>query len=662
MAIFYTARHGLLTKGTKTLEAAMQNILPQDVIQINQRTIRLENTLRVKGDVTIEGDPQSAKRPVVVVNERILGFLVEANVQGTILFRHLDIQISDSSIAVRNNSKYTKLVFEDVQIYHHKTTHTPYIALVSQVQGNSELSLNNSVIDSANVMVADLAVMNTSLGDWFMLGSATNVDNPSLLAAHNLRIGHSSIQNTLLSGIGEQAIAQVQKVAFGGNVNVKNIHMTGHDVQLTQLPTINHRGKLTNVQDAGNESTSLVVDEKAIVSLKNVTQSESNKLSTSLPLPEWRLLGVIHGGTLSISDSSLYDATLKNAALEGTITFENVSDSSQWQVGEKLTVSSRNSSSMLFDRQSTMPAGGAMAASQQSQSHGTALEELNEMIGLTEVKQRVNHLIAQAKMSAERKRRGLDKGDSKMNAHMVFLGSPGTGKTEVARIVARALYEAGVTEANICKEVNVSDLTGKVLGESGDLTKSAINSALGGVLFLDEAYTLAPPATGGNTYINEIIDALMPYIENKSDRLIVIMAGYQQKMIDFFNRTNPGMKSRMTNFIKFPDYSLDELKQILVLKFKHSGAMFPRDQNIARQTLDSLFTGLDRLAPVISRDPTAGNGRFVRTYMNKILEMRDSRLAQSNVELSNDDLLIINTRDIDNAVNVMIQQANTMAN
>lgn len=186
----------------------------------------------------------------------------------------------------------------------------------------------------------------------------------------------------------------------------------------------------------------------------------------------------------------------------------------------------------------------------------TAEERLNKLIGLEEPKKQIALLKAMYKK--------FKTTPDKINLHMCFTGNPGTGKTEVARLMAEILYDAGILEINKCIEVDASGLIGKYVGETQQKTHDVIKSAMGGVLFIDEAYALSSESyvtSKGDNFGAEAIAALIKDMEDNNGKFCVILAGYEEPIRNMIE-SNPGFKSRINRYVDFPNYSLPELKQI----------------------------------------------------------------------------------------------------
>ncbi|MGZ4510488.1 MAG: type VII secretion AAA-ATPase EccA [Mycobacterium sp.] len=284
--------------------------------------------------------------------------------------------------------------------------------------------------------------------------------------------------------------------------------------------------------------------------------------------------------------------------------------------------------------------------------------QLAEFIGLDEVKNQVSRLKSSVAMELVRKQRGL--AVAQRAHHLVFAGPPGTGKTTIARVVAKIYCGLGLLKRENIREVHRADLIGQHIGETEAKTNAIIDSALDGVLFLDEAYALV--ATGAkNDFGLVAIDTLLARMENDRDRLVVIIAGYRADL-DKFLDTNEGLRSRFTRNIDFPSYAPSELVEIANKMAEQRDSVF---EQAALDHMEALFTKLATEstpdANGISRRnlDIAGNGRFVRNIVERSEEEREFRLDHSehagSGEFSDEELMTITDQDVENSVEPLLR-------
>ena len=242
------------------------------------------------------------------------------------------------------------------------------------------------------------------------------------------------------------------------------------------------------------------------------------------------------------------------------------------------------------------------------------IAELDGLIGLDSVKQEVRTMSNFIKVQLTRQQQGLKA--TQVSYHCVFTGNPGTGKTTVARILAGIYNELGVLKKGHLVETDRSGLVAEYVGQTAVKTNKVIDSALDGVLFIDEAYSLVTGS--GNDFGNEAIATLLKRMEDDRERLIVILAGYGDEMKLFID-SNPGLQSRFNRYIHFPDYNADELLQI------YSRYVQKNDYEVSPDAINKLKMLLEKA--VVNKDKNFGNGRFVRNLFEKTLENQANRLS-----------------------------------
>ena len=275
----------------------------------------------------------------------------------------------------------------------------------------------------------------------------------------------------------------------------------------------------------------------------------------------------------------------------------------------------------------------------EAQEHGDTLggllSELDELIGLQRVKVEVRRLIQYVRIQNMRQARGIAR--SKMSLHSVFYGSPGTGKTTVARLYGRMLKALGLLSSGHLIETDRSGLVANYIGQTATKTDGKVQDALGGVLFIDEAYALAKGEEARWDFGAEAIEVLMKRMEDHRDDLVVIAAGYPEPMNRFL-RSNEGLRSRFSTFVHFDDYTPEEMLKIFQL--------FCQQENYELDEEAAELAGAAIGYHYAHRDQTFGNARYVRNLFEMVIRNHALRVGFTKQEPSVLDLRLILPEDV----------------
>lgn len=259
---------------------------------------------------------------------------------------------------------------------------------------------------------------------------------------------------------------------------------------------------------------------------------------------------------------------------------------------------------ILFNQTENIIEANSIPTYEKNKTIDEIFEDLNSLIGLDNIKESLKELVSFMQFKNKTK----DSLNIKnTNLHMVFLGNPGTGKTTVARMVSGILYNLKYIKQNKLIEVSAKDLIGQYVGQTAPKTMSVVEKALGGVLFIDEAYSLAS-SSSGNSFNEECVSTLIQAMENYRNDFVVIFAGYKKEM-DAFLKSNSGIISRIGYTLDFKDYTIDELVLILKSMFKKSGFLVEKNAIIKAKKIIEDFAQTENF----------GNARFVRNLYEKTI-------------------------------------------
>ncbi len=263
------------------------------------------------------------------------------------------------------------------------------------------------------------------------------------------------------------------------------------------------------------------------------------------------------------------------------------------------------------------------------------LAELDSLVGLDKIKQNVRSLISLAKVRKLREEMGLP--IPAMSLHLVFMGNPGTGKTTVARLISQLYFAIGVLSKGQLVEVDRSGLVAGFVGQTAIKTDQVIKKAIGGVLFIDEAYSLV--SDGENDFGHEAVETLLKAMEDHRDDLVVIVAGYEDLMEEFIS-SNPGLESRFNRYFIFEDYNGDQLYEIFAsMCRKNEYRLTVEAQEFAKEYFNELFK---------NRDENFGNARDVRNVFENVVSVHADRVAALE-SASRHDLVSVLSEDVKKA-------------
>lgn len=256
--------------------------------------------------------------------------------------------------------------------------------------------------------------------------------------------------------------------------------------------------------------------------------------------------------------------------------------------------------------------------SQEKNNEESPYDKLEKLVGLEEIKSDVTNLVNLMKMQIRRKNQGLKM--IPISLHLVFSGNPGTGKTTVARILADIYKDIGILSKGHLVEVDRSNLVAGYVGQTAIKTQEKINEALGGILFIDEAYTLSKDE---NDYGQEAIDTILKAMEDHRDDFVVIVAGYSELMQKFIN-SNPGLRSRFNKYIYFPDYNVEELVSIFLNMCKEYDYVLSED---AKDAMKKIIYNMEK-----NKDANFANARDVRNLFERVITQQATRLSKMQTE------------------------------
>lgn len=666
VAILNVGKASLLGKAYKTLQDAVNDAIDGDIIQINQKKIVIDKPIQnFNSGVRVQGNPNN--RPVEVFTPpRNTGIYLGSG-QTNMEFVNLAFVVPEQAYGI-SVSYGGSIKFDNTTMFHQgnitERTIRPSLAFTvgNNPQGLAKLELRNSAIDVVSFMGSQFTMNGSNIGN--ILGASNfSKHTVSVITAPVVQIQQSGVQHVGFMASYDSRMKPFEQPMvmsgsyIGANTIIQRKAMLNQMV-ITPVVAINQQRQFINYPAERNYMPGLIVTgPNAKVSLDQVaifdhfTKEDAQKsvfannyavvLNAVKNMVPFSPLQVFNKGTLQIKNSQIPLTDAANIAESGKLILDHVTDQSMWDVADskKVELVNRGSSSSLFQQSQQ----DDLMDDTDGKKNESAMEQLHEMIGLEPVKQFADDFVARMAMQKQRQKAGLTNGkDGIQSMHAVFSGPAGVGKTTVAELFGKALYEAHVLPTPNVNKVSAADLVSDHVGETAKNVKKVIHDAFGGVLFIDEAYVLAPDKNGGgNSFKDEAVTEIVNEADEYRDKLMIIMAGYTNEMVDFFKRGNPGLRSRFANWIEFPPYSIEDLKKMMYLMLKKANAVVAD-----APTRKALERGIDHL--VGQQGEASGQGRFVRNYIDAVCGARDVRLMkeqQAGKQISTRDLTVIKASD-----------------
>lgn len=461
---------------------------------------------------------------------------------------------------------------------------------------SGQVSIENSEIMYLSVQAKDgnipeITVNNSRITDYYGGGVCfQNTNSPMSVLFGKGEIRNSYVENTAFCGT-----YKVVDSVFGnfnrslGSLYLKDCTLASHIVKKSYEGEPEH-GPLKSRVNLPRPMALCIVIGRTVV----------ENFSTRVEDPAHGF--VLLDGALEIRNTRITSKRTAHLLDRGSASFVNVDDVGVYQVEEAAC-------SVVNSRINTP--GRALSA----------MERLDGLIGLSSVKRQLHTILNTISMNQKNPEK-----DFGFSHHMVFAGDPGTGKTTVARLAAQALYEIGAIPENKCTEVPASQMIKGYVGQTGEHVENILKNALGGVLFIDEAYELAIK-DGQNTFNNDALAVLLRYMEDHRRDLVVIAAGYEKEMRDFI-ASNAGLARRF-QWVSFEDYTPGEMVQILYRMMTSCKESFAGDaRNLMLQFFTSLTAYYKSFPDAKGRFTNGGNGGLVRNVFQSMAFARNNRIAE----------------------------------
>lgn len=559
----------------------------------------------------------------ITINKNIVGFFLESSCNVT--FKNIIFSIHEICNVVSISEKHSGTVtFQNVKFSYHKSIDSrDWVTPIANSSNETQIKFQSVDVPYIECLAKQIEIVDSSIGSIFSKPSQI-----LCLVGEGKRV---ILDNTYFKSMYKdyQCSLQFHDVYSSGLLSLSECNGSIDEITFLELEDQKGRVITTNKMFRKAFTNEYFIPPNNVIPLLSLIKAGENtqpfkvsrvKVENTNHTIYQNQLFILNQSTIIIENSMIESLSLKNYIDNTELSFSQTIDKSQWQVGNNVKVSILNSKTELSHLS----------------NEKNALEKLNEYIGLEGVKNSLKQSVAVAKMNSERKTRGL-KESSGFSMHMIFTGSAGTGKTTMAKLYGQALYENGVLPSSNFLLATRKDLVAEYVGQTANKTHELIQSARGGVLFIDEAYSLIPK--GDNDFSQEAIDQLVADSEEYRDDLVIILAGYTKDMEELIE-TNEGLASRFKQKIEFPNYSMEELMAILLMIMKGQGIIL--NQKSKKEVLQS-FKNI--YLAIAENDGISGNARFVRNYVQDLITRRDLRISMKE-NINNDDLTSLAINDI----------------
>ena len=578
---------------------------------------------------------------------------------------------------------FSKQIFDKVLVIRRDVTFIGNFVCQLFLTGNASVKILNGNVTSPNDDVYPIILDRNYVGQLSIVNSKIKLSSKANQKVALLSQGFDCEQLVVENSYIEGALISVRNLMLIGDVEFDSpietrmachifeadncdLKLTqtnfNHDVDLVKLNSLTINGKC--VLSGGFDIEHLIIDNKLKTLETLIITSHFEDLSIvrlgdvdfKHGLTKKTHIYLNHTKTLLLGDINLFvNWRIKDSILQ----VDSINDNNcTWIIDDNVSVqisSSANADSMLFEHDGVQVIDTSDVSDNQMQYQDVsvfeqpefvlnndldvkpsiATDRLNEMIGQPLVKQQLNDFVAQAEMDKIRAARGLSDNNSSTK-HMVFVGPPGVGKTEFARLVGQALYENGVLPENKFVEVSAArDLIAGYKGQTAEQTHNVAESAYGGVLFIDEAYALLDDSSE-NDFGTKAVQQLLKEAEDHRDELVIILAGYEDDMLELFEKGNAGLKRRFPYWITFENYTYDEFVDIFKLMLKDSNSVMSNELITSKAFKELIFV-------FAGSDENAGG---IRSLLERLLIARDSRLRGNVSNLSDSDLITITAKDL----------------